>query len=736
MSLLCRASLIAGLLLVGACKHATPATATPEASSAEPDAASSADAAPGGGSVVAGVAHSGNIDLVALDPTGTAAVSRDIVGGLRLWPVLDGSKEPQAVPIANPRSMAVVTTEAGFVVLGVEASGGARFVAMQADGHAKDLASLPPFNPVQQVVSLHGEHGPRFAALMRDGSIQVFGPQGDAIVAFDEKGFQPSSIRASADGQHIIALSTMDRVGSDARAEGQRLSLGGSKEAPTLTRTGTPQILKSTAGITETTVAFSPDGSEVAVLARGMSDHWDVELFDLSKDEAPRKIEVQFNAHQQPHLGYSGPSQLLVSSNEGLPSKLIDTKSENVRLRTSIPQDFNHQGRAQASASGRQVVGYGTFLFVHDVDERQHRFLGYRATQGSSVGLSPSGTHVAWAYSQGPVVVEAVDGSGEAVEIDYGTNNFSGTRVRFIDEEHIIIVDAVGEVSLVRWKDQEVVARAGTMSNVRGVQVDPVQGLFVLERYTNEAWVYEVSPEDGFKGPYIVGDAYRLGLLRPEAPSDLVLWSLQASNNKTRQFTLDQLRADLTVAEIEALGVSLPNGHSPPLAVDRKGRHYGVRWNGASLELFVMDRSEVAKPIEKGPVTQAVSGLLGKGNPAVASVGVSKSIPSNDINQILPSPEGDRFVAVVNRAGTISAVMYDSETLDTLWTYSTGVFNTDTEWSDDGRYVAFSANTGAVLVDAATGEAVLSRCGLRFTAFGAPPSTAFSSPNQKSICEL
>ncbi|MCR9159340.1 MAG: hypothetical protein ACE37F_08515 [Nannocystaceae bacterium] len=705
MSHLFRASILTGVLLAGGCKSTDEPTVSPDVSVTDSPAGDASKREGDDRPEFAGVAHSGNIAQVVLDPTGTAALSRDAVGGVRLWPSLDGSLEPQSVPIANPQSMAVLTAGEGFVVLGVEASGGARVVAMQADGHAKDLRSLPPFNPVQQVVSIRGG---RFAALMRDGSIHVFDITGDEIATFDDKGFQPTSIRPSADGKHLVALTKQSRAGTGIRVSAQRLSFAGNGESLGLERSGTPRVLELTPDVTETSVVISPDASEAAVLARGVTDHWDVELYSFEADEPPRKVEVRFGVHQQPHLGYAGPSRLLISSNEGTPSKLIDTKSQSVRLRTSIPQDFNHQGRAQDIVAGRQVVGYGTFLFVHDVEDRQHRFLGYRATQGSSVGVSPSGAYVAWAYTQGPVVVEALDGSVTPAEIDFGSNNFAGVRVRFLDDDHIVIVDAVGEISLVHWRSGEVIARAGTMSNVRAVHLDPAQGIFVLERYSNEAWVYEVSPEKGFEGPYIVGDTYRLGILRPQPPSDVVLWTLQAANNKIRQFTLEQLRADLTVAETEALGVSLEAGRSAPLAVDPLGRHYGVHWNGSGLEMFVRHGEQT----------------LG-----------SRSMQTNDINQILPSPQGDRFLAVLNRSGSVSVSMHETATLEPLWSYSTGVFNNDTAWSDDGRFVAFSANTGAILLDVATGEPVLSRCGLRFTALGAPPNTAFSSPNQKSICE-
>ncbi len=669
-----------------------------------------------------GVAHSASIDQIALDPTGSSALSRDSLGGLRLWAALDGSAEPQLVPISGVRSMALLRTptpdgpdgpNGHFVVFGVEASGGARFVSMRADGHAKDLGALEPFNPIVQVVSLQSEAGGRFAALRKDGSIEVFDAAGTSLSTFDEKGFQPFALRASGDGEHLVALLPIDKVGSENRAELQRLSWSGSSTAPTLARSGVPTIVRSRQPIQPTTLVISPDASEAAIVGRPKGNFWEFDIYSLDAEREPRPIEVQVNQHQQPRMGYVGPHALLLSSNEGTPSLLIDTKTQSVRLRSGIPQDFSHQGAAQDTGPGRQVMGYGGHLFVNDVNARAHRFLGYSATQGASVGISPEGKFVAWAYIQGPIVVEAIDDSGSgrtgaSVELDAGPNNVGGNRVRFLDEDHLIVVDSVGEVTLVHWPTQTTIARTGTMSNVRSLHVDPAGGMLVLDRHTNESWVYEVDPQRGFEGPYIIANAWRVGLVRPKPPDERVLWTFESTSNEFRHYTLGQLRSDLTVEASKAMGKPLEPGQAAPLAVDQQGRYYGVRWNGKALELFVERDGKAV---------------------------VSRPIPSNDINELLPSPSGDRFLAVTNRAGVISVAMHDGTTLETLWSYSTGAFNNDSAWSEDGRYVALAANTGAILLDARTGEPVMSRCGLEFRVTGAPPANAFSTPNQKSICE-
>lgn len=703
--LLCVSAFVAACLLVG-CKPSARALETPggnDSPPAETDPESTeAPVYP------AGVSHSASIDRVALSPSGRAGLSRDTIGGLRLWPALDGSREPLPITVAAARSFALLETGDAFVVLAVEGSGGARFIAVRPDGSTDTVATLAPFNPVLEVHALAGGESGRFLVLMKDGSLRVFDPSGAELATFDEKGFQPASLRTSADGKHVLAVSTMDPVGSTSRAEVQRISLSDAGPGLELRRSGVPQIVQSSAGIMPTTVALSPDGSEVAVASAPLGNNWNLQLFDLAVDAEPKTIAVQFQAHQQPHIGYVAPASLLVSANDSTTSRLVDTESGEIRLRTSIPSDFSHQGRAQALGRGVQLVGYGTYVFVHDVSARTHRFLGYTATQGSGVGVSPSGSHVAWAYAQGPVVIETVDGSREDVSLDMGPNTFSGTKVRFVDEEHVLVLDSVGELSLVHWPSQTTVAHAGTMSNIRALHLDRDQGVCVIERHSNDAWVYELSIEGGFVGPYIVSDVSKMGIMRPAPPSDILLWTQLASGNKVRSYTLDQLRGDLTLEEMKSLTVELDVGRSSALAIDPLGQEYGVRWNGSSLELFVSKDQETL---------------------------ASAPLRSNEINQILPSPQGDRFLAVLNHQGVISAVMHDSKTAESLWSYASGEFSSDTSWSDDGRFVAISGGTGAVLLDAHTGKPVVSRCGLQFRAVSAPPSNAFAFNNQHSICE-
>src|SRR6184192_590488 len=57
--------------------------------------------------------HGGAISTLAVTPDGTAAITADQLGGMRLWPVLDGSREPLVVDLPHARDLAIGTRADG-----------------------------------------------------------------------------------------------------------------------------------------------------------------------------------------------------------------------------------------------------------------------------------------------------------------------------------------------------------------------------------------------------------------------------------------------------------------------------------------------------------------------------------------------------------------------------------------------------------------------------------------------
>ena len=66
--------------------------------------------------------HGAPITVLAVTSDGTAAITADDGGGMRLWPKLDGTREPCVVELAAPRSLAIAHHGEGFFVAWIDSA--------------------------------------------------------------------------------------------------------------------------------------------------------------------------------------------------------------------------------------------------------------------------------------------------------------------------------------------------------------------------------------------------------------------------------------------------------------------------------------------------------------------------------------------------------------------------------------------------------------------------------------
>jgi hypothetical protein len=689
-----------GLVALGllvACRPDSGTTSDP------PDAAAVAGGSTTSGSASPrpGAGHAANIDRVALSADGTMAITRDQIGRVRAWTRLDGSVEPTVIPVTGATDVSIETRgEAGAATVTVlESSGAAKIFAIDADGKVTETGALPPFAPLLGAWVLPG--GQRIVALFKDHTIRLLGDDGEELARLEARNFRPDRLILGGDANTFVAVS---------RDKGS-FSIQRGRIADTKVEVvGAPRLVTPVTPMTESTSAASPDARRFAYVDKVVGNDWEIVAVDLTKAEGERRFLVQLPAHIVPSLGFASPREVLVTSGDGSLSWLLEVDEATRRPRPPAPQDFVNQGRAQAVRGQTHAAGMGTWLFVQDVRHLRHRYLGYRSTAAQSVAVSPSGKHVAWAYAQGPLMVEPFDGKGPSVEVASDPdNNFGTFRVAFVGEDRVITVDGTGSVRLVDWATSHVIDRVGVTGGIRQVHYDEVSHLLLLERHNNDARVYRVGDE-GLEGPWLIADgSFRLGLLSSGAPGHpkAVVWTLDSAN-RLRHYTLAQLQGDLTHAESDALGRALPQGEVAPLAVDRNGRRYGVRWNGTAMEMFADDGRDT----------------------------VTLAAPAGDINQIIAADDGSRFIAVHQRGQSTTLTGHDGKTLRELWSYSTGTFNNSMQWSSDGRWLGIAANTGAVVLDGKSGKPARSRCGIEFTSVGSAPLNAFNGLNLPSVCEL
>ncbi|HTL32891.1 MAG TPA: hypothetical protein VL326_07195 [Kofleriaceae bacterium] len=88
--------------------------------------------------------HGGLILDIATSPDGVSAVSVDELGGIRLWPTLDGKQEPRVIDLPAPKQMALVHRADGFTVVALDEVGGIYIAKLDKEARALEHVTLAP----------------------------------------------------------------------------------------------------------------------------------------------------------------------------------------------------------------------------------------------------------------------------------------------------------------------------------------------------------------------------------------------------------------------------------------------------------------------------------------------------------------------------------------------------------------------------------------------------------------
>lgn len=132
------------VILAAACGPSTPIAAVPVVVATKPADAGVAIAPAAAPKMVPGrtrdpieTPHGGNIAVVALTGDGTAALASDDQGGVRLWPALDGTREPCVVDLPMIHDLGIAHHHDGFFVAMIDAAKGLAFAVL--DDHGRTL---------------------------------------------------------------------------------------------------------------------------------------------------------------------------------------------------------------------------------------------------------------------------------------------------------------------------------------------------------------------------------------------------------------------------------------------------------------------------------------------------------------------------------------------------------------------------------------------------------------------
>lgn len=95
--------------------------------------------------------HGASITRLAVTDDGRAAVTADVHGAIRLWPALDGTREPIVVSGAEPTTLAIARDGDGFVVADRDAAHGVELIRIAPNGDVRGRAVLDPDPEIVQI---------------------------------------------------------------------------------------------------------------------------------------------------------------------------------------------------------------------------------------------------------------------------------------------------------------------------------------------------------------------------------------------------------------------------------------------------------------------------------------------------------------------------------------------------------------------------------------------------------
>ncbi|HTL33711.1 MAG TPA: hypothetical protein VL326_11335 [Kofleriaceae bacterium] len=192
--------------------------------------------------------HGGTISLIDIAADGSAAVTVDDHDHARLWPALDGSREPLVLPIEAPAHVEVQRLDDGFAIASLDAAGGLTVLDIDRENMLRGATKFGVDPPYAHVVATSAG----FVAVRSDHHIELIDRTGKTTATLvPAYGERVASLLQAAD--HTLAL-----VETPAGLLGAWIDV----DAGSLAWGGRTPVMDFDA----TTVAISPDAARVAGL--------------------------------------------------------------------------------------------------------------------------------------------------------------------------------------------------------------------------------------------------------------------------------------------------------------------------------------------------------------------------------------------------------------------------------------------------------------------------------------
>ncbi len=500
--------LLLGCIALSSCDARTAARAEPPAAEADgtPDA-SAPVLAPVAREVAALVHrwHEAAIGEIVVEPAGTAALTLDADGEVRLWPELAGAADraPFAVLAHEPASMSLARAgKAAFVATFVDTAGAGRVVRIELDGDRAtetELFEVPASDPLFELHALDG--GERFVALGIDHRVRMYDASGKLVAILDQPGFVPYQLRiAQRPGQAPSMVAVLVKpvsVQAIAIAE-DRLEVQGEPRQVGLDQSPNRNDLQITA-----------DGGSVLAMRRpkGRTQEWWLERIELASGKR-FKIAGQADTKARPRLHVVDERRVLLDTGSGVAQWVDLDHAVEVPIGTlapPVPEAITTGALSHAAVETRmrsvvvhgvRAVPKGPALVVAPL-EGDPIVHGRESMPVTAVALDEHGEQVAWA-EDGTLFVASIDATDRA-------RSFPGPATTVVTlafvGDHVLVASQDGEVRLVAIADGKTSASVrASRREIEAGRFDRERGLLALQPLHPALPLRIVAVKDGTLG--------------------------------------------------------------------------------------------------------------------------------------------------------------------------------------------------------------------------------------------
>jgi hypothetical protein len=645
-----RSSWLLVVVLAGCGRHDEPALA-----------ATAPPAPPRIDPIAKGVPHGGQIAHVAVTEQGDAALTFDNVGGVRLWPALDGTRPPVPVSMIAPVELALAHAGDDLLAASLDEAGAIDLLRLGRDGAVRSRVQLPADVAYEQVLAV--DEG--VLARSADHTIEWFAPDGQSRGKLVAEPAHRMLAIAARRGRAVAVLT--DGTKAELRwvlMLGGTMLWGAAVKLPAMPKDGQ--------------IALSPSHRQLAIA----DAHNKVSVYDIGF--VPSLLGQQAAHDQAIDLGFVDEDHLAIMGSSSLrwwemPKKPPADPWEVTGSSLPVPPS-HHMTEGGAVADSVAVTGFGAALAL--TDTQRVRYLGYQShgvgnigTAPSSLWVSMSASHVVWLDDKLAIKRD--------VELRKDTNG-PWLHATPVGDRHVVVQaprDGTYVVELIDLDRVEQPIAIGTYTSVDRVDVTPdgaLLGVLVrgkLHRFQLDLATNKVEPLASFR---VSGSVSSLRLLDPARAGGITAITLGWDGDYDEHYTVSIYRAKGKKQRIKPFRGTL-------IDIDATGTMY---------------------------VTETDKIIVQHGTKQLAT------IPAKDVGQpVAVNADGSRFalrsgndVVVIDREGT-------EQWRTSLWGAAQLAF------MKDGTHLAVRAMGGLVLLSAQTGERAAVECGWSFGVTTTPPVT-------------